>query len=219
MAESDPNLTFEQTPTRTNCEDMSILVHQDISDCSNSIPVERLDYSKEGGLVSVSPTQSISLFSILMELPKDVFFVTDRKDLTDRGGPSLSLAVKEIYNSIQEKDFVDAFKAAEDLCLMIFGLVGLAQTYLKEDKSRKLVQRRGNTDVLEHLFAHMRAKEREFTVLQGRQFLGLGAGIRQAVAGNNSKAPKGKRTLKELYAPMPFKKAKRRLTSHVNTYK
>jgi hypothetical protein len=40
MAESDPRITFEQTPTRTDDEDMSITVHHDISDCSNSIPVD-----------------------------------------------------------------------------------------------------------------------------------------------------------------------------------
>jgi hypothetical protein len=40
MAESDPRITFEQTLTRTNDEDMSTTVHLDISDCSNSVPVE-----------------------------------------------------------------------------------------------------------------------------------------------------------------------------------
>jgi hypothetical protein len=52
MTESDPKITFEQTPTRTNDEDMSNTVHQDISDCSNSIPVDFfLNCSKEGVLL------------------------------------------------------------------------------------------------------------------------------------------------------------------------
>jgi hypothetical protein len=64
MAESDPKITIEQTPTSTNNEDMSNIVYEDISDCSNSVPVERdcsnsvpverLDYSKEGSLIRVS---------------------------------------------------------------------------------------------------------------------------------------------------------------------
>lgn len=45
MAEIDPKITFEETPTRANCEDISDAVHQDLSDCSNSIPIERLDVS------------------------------------------------------------------------------------------------------------------------------------------------------------------------------
>jgi hypothetical protein len=56
MAESDPKITFEQTPTRINDEDMSNIVHRGISDCSNSIPVEHLDFSKEGGLLRVFTT-------------------------------------------------------------------------------------------------------------------------------------------------------------------
>jgi hypothetical protein len=63
MAESDPKITIEQTPTSTN-NDMSNIVYEDLSDCSNSVPVERdcsnsvpverLDFSKEGSLIRVS---------------------------------------------------------------------------------------------------------------------------------------------------------------------
>jgi hypothetical protein len=56
MAEVDPKITIEQTPTRTNNEDMSNIVHEDISDCSNSIPAENFDFSKEGGLILVFTT-------------------------------------------------------------------------------------------------------------------------------------------------------------------
>ena len=42
MAESDPAIIFEQTPTRTNGDGLTNKVHQDISDCSNSVPVEEI---------------------------------------------------------------------------------------------------------------------------------------------------------------------------------
>jgi hypothetical protein len=54
MADSDPKITIERIPTGTNDEEMSNTVHEGSSDGSNSIPVKRLDYSKEGDLLRVS---------------------------------------------------------------------------------------------------------------------------------------------------------------------
>jgi hypothetical protein len=51
------------------------------------------------------------------------------------------------------------YTSFDDLCSMVFGLVGIAQTYLRADGSLTMVQRQGNTDVLEHAFAHIRQRE------------------------------------------------------------
>lgn len=67
----------------------------------------------------------------------------------------------------------------DDLCSMVFGLVGLSQMYLSDVKgTHRLVQRRGNTDVNEHLFGHVRAREREFTLDQARRFTSKANGMR-----------------------------------------
>jgi hypothetical protein len=47
-------------------------------------------------------------------------------------------------------------------------VVGLAQAYLHMEKSRRVVQRRGNTDVVEHNFGSIRGQVREFDALQPR---------------------------------------------------
>ena len=45
------------------------------------------------------------------------------------------------------------WQSHEDLSWLIFSTIGLAQTYLKTDKSRRLCQRRSGTDDCEHEFA------------------------------------------------------------------
>jgi hypothetical protein len=66
----------------------------------------------------------------------------------------------------------------EDLCWMIFGLVGLSQNYLKADKSRVLVQRRLSTDNVEHTFGHVRANNPEFSVFEANRYAATGMGQR-----------------------------------------
>jgi hypothetical protein len=67
---------------------------------------------------------------------------------------------KELKNS----NLFIPYTSFDDLCFMVFGLVGVAQTYLKNDGSRTMVQRQGNTDVLEHCFAHIHQHERKFNI-------------------------------------------------------
>jgi hypothetical protein len=45
----------------------------------------------------------------------------------------------------------------EDLCWTIFGIVGVALFYLKEDKSRVMYQRRSGSDICEHHFSLIRS--------------------------------------------------------------
>jgi hypothetical protein len=69
------------------------------------------------------------------------------------------------------------YTSFDDLCLMVFGLVGVAQTYLQADAELTMVQRRGSTDVLDHVFAHLCNRERNFTAKDGRQGVGSAAAI------------------------------------------
>jgi hypothetical protein len=86
---------------------------------------------------------------------------------------------------------------------MVFGLVGVAQTYLQADAELTMVQRRGSTDVLEHVFAHLRNRERNFTAKDGRQGVGSAAAIRQnTIGGNSSNAPHEGYDFEELYESM-----------------
>ena len=57
----------------------------------------------------------------------------------------------------------------EDLCWMVFGVVGIACTYLKEDGSCKMHQGRSGTDPLEHLFCKLRSKNSNGTQLDYNQ--------------------------------------------------
>ena len=57
----------------------------------------------------------------------------------------------------------------EDLKWMVFGLAGLACTYLKEDKSLKLHQGRSGSDVCEHFFAKIRQVNTNPTMQQCRE--------------------------------------------------
>jgi hypothetical protein len=73
---------------------------------------------------------------------------------------------------------------------MVFGMVGVNQTYLNVDESRRLVQRRGNTDVAKHDFGNIRSHTREFDHLQGCRLQANANANRLAnVNGNNSHAP------------------------------
>lgn len=99
------------------------------------------------------------------------------------------------------------YTSFDDLCSMVFGLVGMAQKYLHQDGSRTMVQRRGNTDVLEHAFAHLRARERNFNIAQGRQGVAQAQGVRQnALGGNNRNAPHEGHNVKQLYEALPVQK-------------
>jgi len=66
----------------------------------------------------------------------------------------------------------------EDLVFMIFGLVGVSKTYLREDKSFVLVQRRGSTDNIEHIFCYFRMKSPVFTVADATRMASNAAGKR-----------------------------------------
>lgn len=106
---------------------------------------------------------------------------------------------KELKNS----DLFIPYTSFDDLCSMVFGLVGVAQTYLKADGSRTMVQRRGNTDVLEHCFAHIRQHERNFNVQDGRRGVARGAARRlNSYGGNNKNAPHEDQDYNTLMAPL-----------------
>ena len=60
---------------------------------------------------------------------------------------------KEVAGKDKKKFIL--WQSYQDLAWLVFGLIGLARTYLKEDKSRVVVQWRGGTDHCEHEFTRI----------------------------------------------------------------
>ena len=52
---------------------------------------------------------------------------------------------------------------------MVFGMAGLACTYVKDDKSRKIHQGRSGSDCCEHTFAKIRQINPNSTIMQASQ--------------------------------------------------
>ena len=61
------------------------------------------------------------------------------------------------------------WQSYEDLILLVTTIVGLATVYLKEDKSRVMVQRRGGSDDCEHEFGGIRERNSKPTALDVQQ--------------------------------------------------
>ena len=59
----------------------------------------------------------------------------------------------------------------EDLKWMVFGMAGLACTYMKEDKSLQINQWRSGSDVCEHTFAKIRQSNTNPNAQQAREIL------------------------------------------------
>lgn len=66
----------------------------------------------------------------------------------------------------------------EDLKWMVFGLAGLACTYLKDDNSLKLHQGRSGSDVCEHFFAKIRQINTNPTMQQCREITSKISGLK-----------------------------------------
>ena len=64
---------------------------------------------------------------------------------------------------VNVKEFVP-WQTYEDLCYLIFGLVGLSRCYLQEDKGWTLVQRKNGSDDVEHEFAGIRVRNPKPTI-------------------------------------------------------
>ena len=50
------------------------------------------------------------------------------------------------------------WQSREDISWLVFGIVGIAKTYLCKDKTRIMKQRSAGTDDCEHEFAHIKSK-------------------------------------------------------------
>ena len=79
----------------------------------------------------------------------------------------------------EKKDI--SWQSHEDLCWLVFGIVGKAVTYLKEDKSRTMNQHADGTDDCEHEFAHMKGKNNKPTQKDCREMTSRATGVRSAV--------------------------------------
>jgi hypothetical protein len=110
---------------------------------------------------------------------------------------------EEALKTRKDSNLFIPYTSFDNLCLMVFGLVGVAQTYLQADAELTMVQRHGSTDVLEHVFAHLRNRGRNFTAKDGQQGVGSAAAIHQnTIGGNNSNAPHEGYDFEELYESM-----------------
>ena len=68
----------------------------------------------------------------------------------------------------------------EDLCWLVYGIEGVATTYLFEETSRVMVQRRGGSDVCENMFAEIRFANQRPTGEQASQVVARRSGFRGA---------------------------------------
>ena len=73
----------------------------------------------------------------------------------------------------------------EDLSWLIYSTIGIARTYLKEDKSRRMCQRKSDTDDCEHEFASSRLKNPKPTQGDMRKIFARWAGTRSSSAYTN----------------------------------
>ena len=73
-----------------------------------------------------------------------------------------------------------SWQSYQDMAWLVFGLIGKVKTYLKEDKSRTMVQRREGTDDCEHDFAGIRSRNSRPSALDARQYTAKRSGHRNA---------------------------------------
>ena len=95
---------------------------------------------------------------------------------------------------------------------MVVGIVGLASTYLKADRSRTMVQSRSGSDVVEHEFAGIRQRNSKPTGLDVRQIVARRSATRSSTftAINKANTRGGNNDLfcNEITAPMHRKQKK-----------
>ena len=70
------------------------------------------------------------------------------------------------------------WQSHEGLCWLVFSLVGISKTYLKEDCSRVMVQRRAGTDDCEHEFAGIKVRNQKPTLQDAREITARRTGSR-----------------------------------------
>ena len=69
---------------------------------------------------------------------------------------SILLVFAEWKNSCKSKNEFITNESWEDLCWMIYGIIGISSIYLRKDESRRMMQRRGGSDCCENEFAAFR---------------------------------------------------------------
>ncbi|KAL7538982.1 hypothetical protein ACHAXR_008930 [Thalassiosira sp. AJA248-18] len=116
----------------------------------------------------------------------------------DAGGLNKKFITRQIY---------------EDLCWMVFGMAGLACTYLEEDKSKQIHQGRSGSDVCEHFFAKIRQVNSNPTRQQAREITSkisgqgnIDVGVFMGKAGHNTAGVK--REAEDFFAPLAKKPKK-----------
>ena len=80
------------------------------------------------------------------------------------------------------------YQSYEDLIQLVTTLIGISTVYLKEDKSRTMVQRRGGSDDCEHEFGGIRERNAKPAALDMQQGLSRRTGTRTSTFNALSKA-------------------------------
>ena len=94
---------------------------------------------------------------------------------------------EEWRNESKENGGVYSFipnESWEDLCWLVYGIEGVATTYLKDNKSLVMHQKNGGSDVCEHNFADTRARNQNPDTQSTNSILGRRAGLRAQMNGN-----------------------------------
>ena len=80
------------------------------------------------------------------------------------------------------------WQSYEDLILLVTTNIGIATIYLKEDKSRSMVQWRGGSDDCEHEFGGIRERKAKPTALDVQQGVARRTGTKTSTFNTLSKA-------------------------------
>eukprot|EP00978_Attheya_sp_CCMP212_P047092 scaffold421221_cov91-Attheya_sp.AAC.2 len=111
------------------------------------------------------------------------------------------------------KDAFISQQSYEDLTWLVFGFTGIAQSYLDEDGSKVMIQKRGGSDCCEHHFADLKCSNRRGGIDESRKSSARAAGVTSCTFSGSSKTNTSgdKQLLKrEINSPMPRKKPAKR---------
>ena len=140
-------------------------VHLAVQVVSESVAILINRYTKEMGVDMASKYASLKTIVLACDRLVDIWNANYSKKIECINSPNHD-HVKELHiilllfskwkKGCNTKFEFITNESWEDLCWLVYGIKGLSKEYLKEDKSRRMNQRRGGSDVCEHEFAAFR---------------------------------------------------------------
>ena len=174
-------------------------VHLAVQVVSNSMVRLINDYAKICG--GEKKYESLKLMIIKIDRLVDIMNNTDVSNRGEKKGCKMidspdHFHIQELLDIMvffgkwkdEAKDKDDNYitwQCHEDLSWLIFATIGIARTYLKEDKSRRMCQRKSGTDDCEHEFAGSRLRNPKPTQGDMRKVTARRAGTRSSSAFTN----------------------------------